>query len=87
MSAAETAISTGASAASGQSGAPERRPRTPLRRPPARSLVLAQSWIPFSVSQRSQAGIRQSTLGAAQALTLLSRQFATQRLEDDATRS
>ncbi|MFA6545314.1 MAG: hypothetical protein WCS99_12930 [Limisphaerales bacterium] len=44
-----------------------------------RSLVLAQSWIPFSVSQLGQAGMRQSTLRAAEAFTLLSSELATRR--------
>ena len=52
-----------------------------LRRAPSRSLVLAQSWIPFSVSQRGQAGVRQSTLRAAEAFTLLSSELATRRGE------
>ncbi|PAW87242.1 MAG: hypothetical protein B9S33_06640 [Pedosphaera sp. Tous-C6FEB] len=79
MNAAETATVTGAPETTGQPGTPERRQRTPLRRAPARSLVLAQSWIPFSVGQRGHAGIRQSTLRAAQAFTLLSSQLATRR--------
>ena len=58
---------------------PARAARTPLRRPPSRSLVLAQSWIPFSVTQRGQPGMRQSTLRAAEAFTLLSSQLATRR--------
>jgi hypothetical protein len=52
-----------------------------LRRAPSRSLVLAQSWIPFSVSQRGQAGVRQSTLRAAEAFTLLSSELTTRRGE------
>lgn len=55
--------------------------RVVLRRVPSRSLVLAQSWIPFSVSQRGQAGARQSTLRAAEAFTLLSSELATRRGE------
>ncbi len=50
-----------------------------LRRPPARSLVLAQSWVPFSVSPRNHAAVRRSTLKAAEALTRLSSELATRR--------
>lgn len=46
-----------------------------------RSLVLAQSWVPFSVSQREPAGVRQSALCAAQAFSLLSSELATRRVE------
>ncbi len=52
-----------------------------LRRAPARSLVLAQSWVPFSVSRREQAARRQSALSAAEALSLLSSELATRRGE------
>ena len=85
MNAADTATATGAPEPTGLPGVPARRQRTPLRRPPARSLVLAQSWIPFSVSQRGHAGIRQSTLRAAQAFTLLSSQLATRRAGGNVT--
>ncbi len=46
-----------------------------------RSLVLAQSWVPFSVSQREPVGVRQSALRAAQAFSLLSSELATRRVE------
>jgi len=62
-----------------QSGRDARAPKSALRRAPVRSLVLAQSWIPFSVSQLGQAGMRQSTLRAAEAFTLLSSELATRR--------
>lgn len=60
--------------------ATEPRPAA-LRRPPARSLVLAQSWVPFSVSRRDQAIRRQSVLNAAEALSLLSSELAARRGE------
>jgi hypothetical protein len=50
-----------------------------LRRAPARSLVLAQSWVPVSVSRLPRAHVRQSALRAAQAFTLLSSELATRR--------
>ena len=50
-----------------------------LRRAPMRSLVLAQSWVPFSVARREPASVRQSALGAAQAFILLSSELATRR--------
>lgn len=78
MNAAESSTAT-TMLASGSAALPARAAKTPLRRPPSRSLVLAQSWIPFSVAQRGQAGMRQSTLRAAQAFTLLSSQLATRR--------
>lgn len=52
-----------------------------LRRAPARSLVLAQSWVPVSVSRLPRADVRQSALRAAQAFTLLSSELATRRGE------
>ncbi len=52
-----------------------------IRRPPARSLVLAQSWVPFSVSRREQAVMRQSAVNAAEAFNLLSNELATRRGE------
>jgi hypothetical protein len=52
-----------------------------LRRAPAGSLVLAQSWVPVSVSRPLHSDLRQSTLRAAQAFTLLSSELATRRGE------
>lgn len=51
-------------------------PQARLHRAPGCTLVLAQSWVPFSVSQGSQSGMRQSTLRAARAFTLLSSELA-----------
>jgi len=50
-----------------------------LRRAPARSLVLAQSWVPVTVSRSPRADVRRSALRAAQAFTLLSSELATRR--------
>ncbi len=52
-----------------------------LGRAPVRSLVLAQSWVPFSTSQPKRAGVRQSALRAAEAFALLSSELATRRGE------
>lgn len=78
MNAAESSTAT-TTLASGSAALSARAAKTSLRRPPSRSLVLAQSWIPFSVAQRGQAGMKQSTLRAAEAFTLLSSQLATRR--------
>ena len=50
-----------------------------LRRAPVRSLVLAQSWVPVSVTRLPRADVRQSALRAAQAFTLLSSELAVRR--------
>ena len=50
-----------------------------LRRAPVRSLVLAQSWVPVSVTRLPRADVRQSALRAAQAFTLLSSELAARR--------
>ena len=52
-----------------------------LRRPPSRSLVLSQSWVPYSVSPRERLAMRQSTLKVAEAFSLLSSELATRRGE------
>ena len=61
------------------SGRDARAPKAALRRASMRSLVLAQSWAPYSVAQRMPANVRQSALQAAQAFTLLSSELAPQR--------
>lgn len=55
--------------------------KSALRRPAARSLVLAQSWVPFSVAPRNRVAMRASALKAAEAFTLLSSELATRRGE------
>ena len=52
-----------------------------LRRAPAGSLVLAQSWVPVSVARLPRAELRQSVLRAAGAFTRLSSELATRRGE------
>lgn len=54
-------------------------PESKLRRAPFRSLVLSQSWVPFSVSPRERSAMRPSTLTAAEAFTLLSSELDSRR--------
>ncbi|NBV25120.1 MAG: hypothetical protein EBS05_24770 [Proteobacteria bacterium] len=71
MSAAESIITE--PLVSGTAGP---RAQSRLHRAPGCTLVLAQSWVPFSVSQGNRSGMRQSTLRAARAFTLLSSELA-----------
>jgi hypothetical protein len=64
-----------------QSGRAARAPKAALRRAPVGSLVLAQSWVPVSVSRLPRADLRQSALRAAEAFSLLSSELTTRRGE------
>ncbi|PAW83230.1 MAG: hypothetical protein B9S33_14065 [Pedosphaera sp. Tous-C6FEB] len=54
--------------------------RGQARRSPTRSLVLPQSWVAFSGLRRGQPSLRQSTLQAAEAFSLLASELATRRV-------
>ena len=76
MNAAETTTLTATAPNLGSS-----RRTSALRRAPAGSLVLAQSWVPVSVTRLPRAAVRQSALRAAEAFSLLSSELATRRGE------
>ncbi|MBI5799567.1 MAG: hypothetical protein HZA92_02410 [Verrucomicrobia bacterium] len=81
MNTSEQPATTTTTSSSARVGRDSVAPPSALRRASSRSLVLAQSWVPFSVSQRGQAGMRSSTLKAAQAFNLLSSELASRRSE------